>query len=234
MAYSSGSYTYTMKDPSFTSGALVYIAVNKNDSGAEAVVPGGNLGTVTSWSSFNYAASSSSSTSSSSSSSSTSTSSSSSTSGTPVSKTWYLYNTSVSGVSPAGQNLQTSPSSLTGWQPITTVSTTAKYWYSDAVTGTANGGTWQFILWSNNPGSSTVQVDIYKVASDGTGAVLLGSKSMDAGNSGLGNHGTTYAVTVSAASFANQRLLVKITKTAGADLTMVYNGNDFPTKLLLP
>jgi hypothetical protein len=89
-------------------------------------------------------------------------------------------------------------------------------------------------MWNNNVGAANVQIDIYKVNSDGTGAVLLGTKTMDAGNSGLGNHPTTFAITVSAASFANQRLLVKITKTTGSDMTMAYNGNDFPTRLILP
>ncbi len=156
--------------------------------------------------------------------------------GTPLgSTTWYLYNTVVSGVSPAGETLQTTKSGLTGWQPIKTISTTGYYWYGAVQTGTYNAGNWQFILWSNNPGSSSIKVELYKVNSNGSGASLIASQTLDAGNSSSGNHSTTYNFSgVGAVSLSNQRLMIKLTKTAGADLTIAYNTNDFPTRLTTP
>ena len=103
----------------------------------------------------------------------------------------------MSGVSPAGQNLQTTSSGTTGWQPIKTITTTSSYWYSPTVTGTSASGTWTFYLWSNSPGSSSnVRVDVYRVNSDGSSAALIGSQTMDVNASGTGNHPTTYTLPV--------------------------------------
>lgn len=156
--------------------------------------------------------------------------------GTFASTTWYLFNQSSTGVTPAGQNLQTTNSSLTGWQPTIKITTTSAYWYSPILNGIYNTGSWSFVLWSNNPGSSsTVSVELYKVNTDGSGAVLITSQSKEAGTSGGGNHATTYTFSnLATVSLNNQRLMVKITKTAGTDLTMAYNTNDFPTKLITP
>jgi len=88
MNYSGGTYTYTFSHSSFTTGALIYICILKNDSGVEACVPQGTLGTTTSWGSFTYGSStssaSSSKASSASSSSSKASSSTSSTGGLPA------------------------------------------------------------------------------------------------------------------------------------------------------
>ncbi len=150
--------------------------------------------------------------------------------------TWYLFNQTVSGVTPAGQNLQAIQNSTTGWQPTKTISNVSGYWYSSTVNGTYKAGNWSVILWTNNPGSSSlVKVDLYKVNLDGSSAVLLGTQTAEAGTSGGGNHSTTYNFSnLAAVSLNNQRLLVVITKTAGTDLTMCYNTNDFPTRLTTP
>jgi beta-glucanase (GH16 family) len=156
--------------------------------------------------------------------------------GTLASATWYLFNTSVSGVTPAGQILQTAKSGTTGWQPTKTVSTTAAYWYASAQNGTYNAGTYTFVLWTNRTASSSqVKVDIYKVNSDGSGATLVASQTKEAGQSASGNHATTYTFSgISAVSLSNQRLMVKLTKASGVDCTMCYNTNDFPTRLVTP
>ena len=150
--------------------------------------------------------------------------------------TWYLYNTAVSGATPAGQNMQTANSSVTGWQPIKTVNTTAAYWYAPAETKTYAAGTWNFTLWTNSPGaSSNIKVDLYKVNANGGSAVLIGSQTKDINTTGTGNHFSTYTFTTTASTaLSNQRLMVKITKTSGADATMAYNTNDFPTRLVTP
>ena len=158
------------------------------------------------------------------------------TSGTVGSATWYLFNQTVSGVTPAGQNMQTAKSGTTGWQPTKSITTTSSYWYGTPLSGTYNAGTWTFVLWTNNPGtSSQVKVDVYKVNSDGGGAVLIASQTKEAGTSGGGNHATTYTFSgIGAQTLSNQRLMVKITKSSGTDLTMAYNTNDFPTRLVTP
>jgi hypothetical protein len=148
--------------------------------------------------------------------------------------TWYLFNTSVSGVTPAGQILQSTLSGTTGWQPTKTITTTASYWYSDTQTGTYNAGNWQFILWTSSPSSaSVVQVEVYKTNTDGSSAVLIGGQQVDV--TGPGNHASTYNYNgIAAVSLSGQRLMVKIYKVSGVDITMAYNTNDFPTRLLTP
>lgn len=150
--------------------------------------------------------------------------------------TWYLYNTAVSGVTPAGQNMQTTNSGVTGWQPIKTVNTTAGYWYSPSETKTYAAGTYTFTLWTNSPGaSSNIKVDLYKVNANGSGEVLIGSQTKDISTTGSGNHPSTYTfATTSTAELSNQRLMVKITRTSGVDATIAYNTNDFPTRLVTP
>ncbi len=150
--------------------------------------------------------------------------------------TWYLYNTSVSGVTPAGQILQSVNSDLTGWQPTREITTTAAYWYTDTQSGTYTVGNWQFILWTNSPGSSSVvRVEIYKTDATGGGAVLIGGQQLDVNATGGGNHFSTYNYNgIAAVSLANQRLMVKIFKVSGANTTIAYNTNDFATRLLTP
>ena len=154
---------------------------------------------------------------------------------TTIARTWYLFNTAVSGVSPAGQDLQATSSGTTGWQPTLLVTANSAYWYSPAVTGTTAAGTWDFYLWSNSPGSpSYIRVDLYQVNASGGGAVLIGSQTQNINATGTGNHPSLYPFTASALTFNNQRLLVKITNASGANATIAYNGNDFPTRLLTP
>jgi len=59
MTYSSGTYSYTFTNSTFTSGALVYLCVLVNDSGTEKCLPQGTLANTTSWTSFTYGDSSS-------------------------------------------------------------------------------------------------------------------------------------------------------------------------------
>lgn len=151
------------------------------------------------------------------------------------STTWYLYNTAVSGVTPAGENMQTANSGVTGWQPLRTVNTTTSYWYTPALTQNIAAGNYTFTLWTNNPGGTTnVKVELYKVSSSGGSAVLLGSQTQNV-LAATGNHATTFTFSnVAAQALSNQRLQIRITKTSGSDVTMCYNTNDFPTRLVTP
>ncbi|MDI3310884.1 MAG: hypothetical protein QJR05_05585, partial [Thermoanaerobacterium sp.] len=150
--------------------------------------------------------------------------------------TWYLFNQQINGVTSAGEDLQTTNSSVTGWQPTTTISSTTQNWYSPAINGTYKAGTWQFILWTNSPGSSSlVKVEIYKVNNDGSGEALIGSQTVDVNTTGTGNHQSIFNIsTDSDINFNNQRIKVSITKVSGVDCIMAYNTNDFPTRLITP
>lgn len=152
------------------------------------------------------------------------------------STTWYLYNTSISGVTPAGQILEPTKEAATGWQPTRAITTTAAYWYTDTHTGTYPAGNWQFVLWTNSPGSSSIiRVEVYKTNANGSNAELIGGQQLDVSATGGGNHPSAFGLTgTAAASLSGQRLMVKIFKVSGADATMAYNTNDFPTRLLTP
>lgn len=150
--------------------------------------------------------------------------------------TWYLYNTTVSGVTPAGQILQSTNSNTTGWQPTRTITTTPLYWYSDTQTCTYTAGNWQFVLWTASPaGASLVQVEIYATNADGSRATSIGGQAIDVNTTGGGNHPSTFTYNgIADVSLTNQRLMVKIYKISGQDVMMAYNTNDFPSRLLSP
>ena len=59
MTYSSGTYSYTLTNSTFTSGAAIYVCVLVNDGGTEKCVPQGTLSDTTSWAQVTYGSSSS-------------------------------------------------------------------------------------------------------------------------------------------------------------------------------
>jgi len=151
--------------------------------------------------------------------------------------TLYLYNTDISGVTPAGQNLQGAKGTTTGWNPTKTITTTPAFWYSPELTGNYDAGNWSLTLWSNSPTSaSTVEVSLYKVNADGSEEVQIGSsQTCNVNATGAGNHTSTFNFTgLPVVNFSNQRLLVKIVKIDGVDCTIAYNSNDFPSILKTP
>lgn len=151
------------------------------------------------------------------------------------STTWYLSNQAVTGVGTTSQNMQTTKSGISGWQPVKTINQAPSLWMTPLVNGTYPSGKWNFTLWTNNPGSnSNITVDILKVNPDGTGAALLGTQTMNVSATGTGNHPTVYSYNLNAASLNNQRLMVKVYKSSGVDATTCYNTNDFPTRLVTP
>ncbi|NNM54294.1 MAG: hypothetical protein HKM05_06180, partial [Spirochaetales bacterium] len=58
MNFSAGTYSYTFSNASYTSGALIYVALEQNNNGVETTLPSGSLSNVATWMSFTYAASS--------------------------------------------------------------------------------------------------------------------------------------------------------------------------------
>ena len=155
--------------------------------------------------------------------------------------TLYPGNTAVSGVTPAGLDLTATAPATGGWTPTKTVSETPLYWYSDALTGSYAAGNWSFILWTNSPGapvtSSVVEVSLYRVNADGSGAEPVGSpQTRDIKTTGGGNHSSTFNFNaIPATSFNNQRLLLKIVRAGGdGNCTMAHRTSDFPTRLTTP
>jgi beta-glucanase (GH16 family) len=141
------------------------------------------------------------------------------------STTWYL----------SDQNMQTTKSTVTGWQPTKKISTTPNYWTSDAINGTYSGGNWNFTLWTNSPSkASNVTVDIYKVDADGSNQTLLGSQTVNVTATGTGNHASNFTYSLDPVTLDNQKLMIKVYKASGEDATMCYNTNDFATKLVTP
>ncbi len=59
MTYSSGTYSYTLTNSTFTSGAAIYVCVLVNDGGTETCVPQGTLSSTTSWAQITYGSDSS-------------------------------------------------------------------------------------------------------------------------------------------------------------------------------
>ncbi len=57
MTNTSGTYSYTFSNASFTSGAKIGLIIVKNVNGAETMIPQGTLGDATTWTSFTYASS---------------------------------------------------------------------------------------------------------------------------------------------------------------------------------
>lgn len=54
MAYSSGTYSYTLNHTTFTPGAKIYVCVLVNDGGTEKCLPQGTLSATTGWAQFTY------------------------------------------------------------------------------------------------------------------------------------------------------------------------------------
>ena len=144
-----------------------------------------------------------------------------------------LSNTAASGVTPAGMTLSAT-AGPGGFQTIGTLNATTKYFYDASQTLTIPAGTWNVLLWTTPPASSSVQrVDILKAAADGSSATVLGSATVDILNTGTGNHPSTFAIALGTQSLANQRIVVAVTRTSGADATLAY-GSDFPSRLEYP
>ncbi len=97
---------------------------------------------------------------------------------TDLSNVWYLYNSVVEGTD--GESLQANNATLTGWQPIKTITSAANRWYTPALSGDYAAGEWNFTLWTAPAAAGTeVSVALYKTNAAGNAPVLLGSQTLD-------------------------------------------------------
>lgn len=134
-----------------------------------------------------------------------------------------------------GESLQANNATLTGWQPIKTITSAANRWYTPALSGDYAAGEWNFTLWTAPAAAGTeVSVALYKTNAAGNAPVLLGSQTLDVSTTGTGNHPSQFSFNCPTVSLANERLMVQIECTSGQDVVMCYNTNDFPTRLVTP
>ena len=160
-----------------------------------------------------------------------------------LASTWHLLsctssicsNGSVTGVAPAGEDLESTPGAISGFQP-TKMLTAAANWYSPPLTGVYDSGAWQLGVFTTSPGSaSVVQAGLYITAADGTSPLPLGSAQLDTNATGGGNHLSYFSFPgVPSVTLSNQRLKVILTPVSGATPEMIYNGNDFDSALTAP
>jgi beta-glucanase (GH16 family) len=150
-----------------------------------------------------------------------------------LSSTWHLMNGTVSGVTPAGEDLESAPGTVSGFQPVMTL-TTPQHWYSKALTGKYETGSWQVALFTTPPsGASVVKAEVFLTNPDGSSAVSLGAATLD--TAGQGNHRNLFQINgVPALTLSNQRILVVLTPVSGVPAQMIYNGNDFDSVLSAP
>jgi hypothetical protein len=152
-----------------------------------------------------------------------------------LSSYWHLLNGTVSGVTPAGENLDSAKGTVSGFQPLKTLTAPA-LWYSPPLTGSYEEGAWSVGIFTTSPGAAAVvKAEVFVTAADGSGPVSLGSAQVDVNKTGAGNHLSRLTLTgVPAIHLNNQRLKLVLTPVSGASITMVYNGNDFDSVLTTP
>lgn len=145
--------------------------------------------------------------------------------------------TSAGGTNPAGdQAVTTNTGTANGFTPTSTLSSTPLYWYSPAMTGLFNAGTYTLTLWSDSPGAaSNVTVELGTSNPNGSGFNSLGTSTADVNASGGGNHSTNFTFSLGVLSLTNQVLVIKITQASGTPAVIVYNdGTDFGSVLTIP
>ncbi len=153
------------------------------------------------------------------------------------SNNYWMTGTSASGTTPAGdQAVTTNTGTPNGFTPTSTLSSTPLYWYSPAMTGLFNAGSYTLTLWSDSPGAaSNVTVELGTSNPNGSGFTSMGTLTADVNGTGGGNHATNFTFSLGVLSLTNQVLVIKITQASGTPAVIVYNdGTDFGSVLTIP
>lgn len=146
--------------------------------------------------------------------------------------TWHLLNKPLKEIDEISSSMSIEPGSITGWQPVKLIGETPLLWYTEKLDNLLIEGNWNFNLWTDVPeGKSNVAVELYKVSNDGKKENLICKKVQDVSTTGTGNHITKFEFGENKISCNDERIMIKIYKVSGNDVTMCYNGNDFDTKL---
>jgi len=149
--------------------------------------------------------------------------------------TFHLVNVPEPSQNPVGEHLRRSNTGQSGFTPTAPLSATPHYWYSELANYDTPSTSAGFTIWTNSPGaSSTVGFKLEFLNADGSAPVALAQTSADVNASGTGNHATTVGPLQIPAVHASGRLRVTLTRTSGANATLVYNGGtDFDSRFFL-
>ena len=151
---------------------------------------------------------------------------------------WHLSNTPSTGVTPLAEALDVNKGTASGFQLVKVLGSPAA-WYGPPQTGSYEEGAWSVGLFTSSSASSAgaavVRVELFKTAADGSAALSLGSSQVDVSTTGSGNHASWIILTgVPAVQLTNERIKLVVTRVSGAEVTLIYNGNDFDSLLETP
>ena len=132
-------------------------------------------------------------------------------------------------------HLNSAAGTTTGAQPVVTLADSPLSWYTPFLSGSLDAGAWSASIWTlSSAGSAPVRARIYRRTSAGT-ETLLGESTANPATSASGNHATRFNfVSVPALTLANESVRLELTKLSGPSLSLVVNGNDFDSNLLMP
>lgn len=149
--------------------------------------------------------------------------------------TFHLISPTASGVSiDPGQSLTTASTANSGFSPTQVLGGSPAYWYSQPLSGSFSGGTWNLVLWTQAPGcASNVTAEIGSSAPDGSGYSSLGQQTLDLNLPG--NHPNNFSFSVPFLNLVSRVLRVKLVLSSGCGSTLAYNaGVDFDSRLISP
>jgi beta-glucanase (GH16 family) len=151
--------------------------------------------------------------------------------------TWHLSSTPAGGAAPpldGAEALASAPGGLSGFQPLKVLDAPAT-WASPPLSGSFEEGAWSVGLFTTSPaGPSVYEVEVI-VAADGGASHSLGSARVDVSTTGGGHHLSWFTIAgVPPLTLASERLVVAVTPVSGAPVTLIYNGNDFDSRLATP
>lgn len=148
---------------------------------------------------------------------------------------WHLSNAASTGVVPAVEALDPARGTVSGYQPLKVLTAPAT-WFGPVVSGRYEEGAWSVGLMTASPaGPAVLRAELFVTAADGGAPVRLGVAEVDVSKTGMGNHLSRFGlIGVPPVTLANQRLKLVVTPVSGAQVTLIYNGNDFDSVVTTP
>ncbi|MBN1412109.1 MAG: family 16 glycosylhydrolase [Spirochaetales bacterium] len=130
--------------------------------------------------------------------------------------------------------LEAQAGTISGAQPIVTLSDDALSWNTPYMTGSIDPGAWAVGIWTYPVASaSSVQARLYRGSS--ASEVMMAETAADPSKTGNGNHITWFTFTgIPTIDLTDESIRVELTRISGPDLTLIVNGNDFDSRLTIP
>jgi beta-glucanase (GH16 family) len=149
--------------------------------------------------------------------------------------TWHLSNAAASGAAMSAETLTSTAGTVSGFQPTRSLATPST-WFGPALTGRYDEGAWSVGLMTTPPGAAArVRAEVLVTAADGSAPRSLGAAEVDVNATGGGNHMSWFRLAgVPAQTLSNERLKLVVTQLGGPAVTLIYNGNDFDSRLTTP